>query len=174
MDPKGRRAVAGTFQVAVGSTAAVFVPSSPLQHVRDALQACIDTTGNLHVPGTFLASTALQVCWDVYFAGRTFDVAGATVTLNAGDVTVSGTGQGLFSGLAISAQFAFAGNDLAVTITGTVPATWSLTQAFPVLANTMFAHVPVTAGGTLTLKNAAAAGSGDPAGSLAFTGSVDV
>ena len=169
-----RRAAATTVTATIATTTATVGTPSPLQHVRDALTACIDASGNLHVPGTFLASTALQICWDVYFAGKTFDVAGATVTLNAGDVTVAGTGQGLFSGLAISAQFTFAGNDLGVTITGTVPASWSLTQAFPVLANTIFARIPVTAGGTLTLKNAAAAGSGGPSGSLAFTGALDV
>jgi len=61
-----------------------------LQQVYEALAACVDKSGNLHLPPNFLGSTAIAIAWDAFFAGKTFDVDGVTIALHAGDVTVSG------------------------------------------------------------------------------------
>src|SRR5947209_3860949 len=145
-----------------------------LQQVYEALAACVDKSGNLQLPPNFLASTAIAIAWDAFFAGKTFDVDGVTIALHAGDVTVSGAGRGLFDQLAVSATFALAANDIGVTITGTAAGGWSLTNAFPALGSTFFANIPATGGATLILQNAAAAGGGNAAGSLRFAGTLHV
>ncbi|MDP9105610.1 MAG: hypothetical protein M3N49_06725, partial [Candidatus Eremiobacteraeota bacterium] len=145
---------------------------TPLQSVFDALNGCVDG-GTLRVPDDFLGSVAIKLCWDTFFAGKSLDVAGVNITLNAGDVTVTGTGQGLFDQLTVTAKFTAVAGDLGVEITGAAAAGWSLTNAFPALASTFFASIPVDAGGTLTLKNGAAGG-GSASGSLAFAGSLNV
>lgn len=145
---------------------------TPLQSVFDALNGCVDG-GTLRVPDDFLGSVAIKLCWDTFFAGKSLDVAGVNIALNEGDVTVTGTGQGLFDQLTVTAKFTAVAGDLGVEISGAAAAGWSLTNAFPALASTFFASLPVDAGGTLTLKTGAAGG-GSASGSLAFAGSLNV
>jgi len=142
-----------------------------LDEIKQALQPCF--LGTVFTgPDTLFGSATLKSVFDTALPGAQLVIDG-TLTETATDVVISGTGQGPFAGMQVTATFTPSGSDVALVATGTSAGDgdWAFAAAYPSLAGSVLADLTVLAGASLILTTITS--SQHPAG-LGFMGNVSV
>ncbi|MDG2534135.1 hypothetical protein P6144_10785 [Sphingomonas sp. HITSZ_GF] len=138
------------------------------QDIKTALQACF--AGNVFTaPDTLFGSGTLKAVFDKSLPGSTLVITG---TLSDDGSTVTGTGQGVFAGMNVTAVFTPSGDsDVLLVATGTGDSSWTFGTGFPALSGSLLADLSVAAGAQLILRTIS--DNQHPAG-LNFMGSVGI
>jgi hypothetical protein len=142
-----------------------------LDEIKQALQPCF--SGNLFTgPDTLFGSATLKAVFDASLPNEQLVIDG-TMSETSTDVVISGTGQGPFAGMQVTATFTPQGNDVALVVTGTSAGDgdWAFATAYPSLAGSVLANLGVLAGASLILRTIT--DNQHPAG-LGFMGNVSV
>jgi hypothetical protein len=108
------------------------------QDIKTALQACFQ--GNVFTaPDTLFGSGTLKAVFDKSLPSGELAITG---TLSSDGSTVTGTGQGPFAGMQVSAVFTPSGDDVLLVATGS--GDWGFGSAFPGLAGSPLAGLVVS------------------------------
>lgn len=105
----------------------------------DQLKATVQLNGSrLDLDLDALGSATVTAVLGAFLPSGRLVLTDVTARTDTADgVTVTGTGNGPFTGMTVSARFT-AGADVTVELTGTGDRTWSFTAAFPDLAGTLW------------------------------------
>jgi hypothetical protein len=124
-----------------------------LSEIASTINADIDSAGTLVLPGDAFASSTMAAAFNTYLTDDSLIVDAARVQPSNTAVTVTGTGGGRFSALAVTAIFTpLASGDIAVVVSGLAPADWVLSKAFPSLVGSSYDSVPFAANSELLLR----------------------